>query len=70
MNLSNDGTLKTTNIVIQNLDKLQKRQFNGLSASASELSNELNGLYQKQRLLINAVQLTIKEASNGGKSKN
>lgn len=70
MNLSNDGTLKTTNIVIQNLDKLQKRQFNGLSASASELSNELNGLYQKQRLLLSAVQLTIKEASNGGKSKN
>lgn len=70
MNLSNDGTLKTTNIVLQNLDRLQKRQFNGLSASASELSNELNGLYQKQRLLLTAVQVTIKEASNGGKSKN
>ena len=70
MNLSNDGTLKTTNIVIQNLDKLQKRQFNGLSASAKELNDELNGLYQKQRLLLNAVQVTIKEATNGGKSQN
>ena len=70
MNLSNDGTLKTTNIVLQNLDKLQKRQFNGLSSSASELSDELNGLYQKQRFLLTAVQATIKEASNGGKSQN
>lgn len=55
MNLSHDGTLKTTNIVIQNLNKLQDTRYVSLSKTANNINDEMIDIYNKQYSLLIAV---------------
>lgn len=55
MNLSNDGTLKTTNIVLQNLNRLQNTRYISLSEGANETNKELITIYAQQMGLLAAV---------------
>lgn len=55
MNLSNDGTLKTTNIVLQNLNRLQNTRYISLSEGANETNKELITIYAQQMGLLTAV---------------
>lgn len=55
MNLSNDGTLKTTNIVLQNLNRLQNTRYISLSESANETNKELITIYAQQMGLLASV---------------
>lgn len=55
MNLSNDGTLKTTNIVLQNLNRLQNTRYISLSEGANETNKELITIYAQQMGLLASV---------------
>ena len=55
MNLSNDGTLKTTNIVLQNLNRIQNTRFVSLSEGANETNRELITIYAQQMGLLASV---------------
>lgn len=55
MNLSHDGTLKTTNVVIQNLNKLQGTRYVSLSETANNINDEMIDIYNKQYSLLMAV---------------
>ena len=55
MNLSNDGTLKTTNIILQNLNRLQNTRYISLSEGANETNKELITIYAQQMGLLAAV---------------
>lgn len=55
MNLSNDGTIKTTNIVLQNLNRLQNTRYISLSEGANEANKELITIYAQQMGLLSAV---------------
>lgn len=55
MNLSNDGTIKTTNIVLQNLNRLQNTRYISLSEGANETNKELITIYAQQMGLLASV---------------
>lgn len=61
MNLSHDGTISTTNIVLQNLERLMVSKNKGLKQQANELKTEMGQLYLKQNLLCNTVRRTIEQ---------
>ena len=61
MNLSHDGTIITTNIVLQNLERLMTSKNKGLKQQANELKTEMGQLYLKQNLLCNTVRRTIEQ---------
>ena len=61
MNLSHDGTISTTNIVLQNLERLMTSKNKGLKQLANELKTEMGQLYLKQNLLCNTVRRTIEQ---------
>ena len=61
MNLSHDGTISTTNIVLQNLERLMTSKNKGLKQQANELKTEMGQLYLKQNLLCNTVRRTIEQ---------
>lgn len=61
MNLSHDGTISTTNIVLQNLERLMTSKNKGLRQQADELKTEMGQLYLKQNLLCNTVRRTIEQ---------
>lgn len=55
MNLSNDGTIKTTNIVLQNLNRLQNTRYISLSEGANDANKELITIYAQQMGLLSSV---------------
>ena len=55
MNLSHDGSINTTNVVIQNLNKLQNTKFVSLSETANNINDEMIDIYNKQYSLLIAV---------------
>lgn len=55
MNLSHDGSINTTNVVIQNLNKLQNTKFVSLSETANNINDEMIDIYNKQYSLLMAV---------------
>lgn len=52
MNLSHDGSINTTNVVIQNLNKLQNTKFVSLSETANNINDEMIDIYNKQYSLL------------------
>ena len=55
MNLSHDGSINTTKVVIQNLNKLQGTRYVSLSETANNINDEMIDIYNKQYSLLIAV---------------
>ena len=66
MNLSHDGSLNTTNVVIQNLNKLQSTRYVSLSTSANDLNREMTEMYSQQYGLLISVNRVYNLCRSGG----
>ena len=61
MNLSHDGTISTTNIVLQNLERMTRLRNHGLMQDAKSIKDDLNRMYIRQLNLCDLIKSTIKQ---------